>query len=77
MIAYRVEVIYQSGETADEKNFTTITDARTYYESLIVEWEEEKDAIDYITIYVVEGDLELDELGLGNLTSNIETYTYD
>ena len=77
MIAYRVEVIYTTGETTDDKNFTNITDAQTYYETLIVEWEEEKSAIDYITIYVVEGELELDELGLSNLTSNIETFTYD
>ena len=77
MIAYRVEEIYYTGEPIDDKNFTNLTDARTYYETLIVDWEEDKEAIDYITIYVVEGDLELDELGMFNRTSNIETFTYD
>ena len=56
-----------------EETFSNEEEAKAYYESLIIELQEEyddvKEVIDYITIFVSDED--------GSSISNIETYTYD
>ena len=56
-----------------DETFTNIDEAKAYYEELIIELQEEyddvKEVIDYITIFVSDED--------GLSISNIETYTYD
>ena len=75
------EVITIHGDALDSEAFATEVDAKAHYEELILEWEDEKDSIDYITIYYAEdkdGECEeLDDLGIGSFVKNIETYTYD
>ena len=70
---YKVTGIYLTGEETCGETFTNIDEAKAYYEELIIELQEEyddvKEVIDYITIFVSDED--------GLSISNIETYTYD
>ena len=70
---YKVTGIYLTGEETMDETFTNIDEAKAYYEELIIELQEEyddvKEVIDYITIFVSDED--------GSSISNIETYTYD
>ena len=70
---YKVTGIYLTGEETMDETFTNIDEAKAYYEELIIELQEEyddvKEVIDYITIFVSDED--------GLSISNIETYTYD
>ena len=66
---YKVAGIYYTGEETCNELFTNIDEAKAYYEELIVDLEEEKEGIDYITIFEADED----ECSI----SNIETYTYD
>ena len=79
---YVVEGIYTSGESTCKECFETEVEAKNYYESLIVDLEEEKESIDYITIFFAQSEdntevEEIDELSVEHLVNNIETYTYD
>ena len=66
---YKVTGIYTTSEETCDETFTNIDEAKAYYEELIIELEEEKEGIDYITIFEADED--------GCSISNIETYTYD
>ena len=71
-MSYKVEGVYYTSEATCGEEFTDIDKAKEYYESLIIELEEEyeedvKNVIDYITIYEEDGD---------EYVRNIETYTY-
>ena len=70
---YKVAGVYFTGEETMEETFSNEEEAKAYYESLIIELQEEyddvKEVIDYITIFVSDED--------GSSISNIETYTYD
>ena len=79
---YVVEGIYTSGESTCKECFETEVETKNYYESLIIDLEEEKESIDYITIFFAQSEdntevEEIDELSVEHLVNNIETYTYD